>query len=146
LTHAFAFSLLHFRFKCFLLAFSSSQAKEKKTQKKKNHKEAKICREGKELTFKLPLYPLTFGSYFCPPAFALPFQAFFLGIFFFSSRRKDKKHKEKKTVEKKKNVEKGGSSPSSSRSILLFLAHASTLLLLPFRFKCFLLTSSSFQT
>jgi len=84
------------------LAFSSFQAKEKKTQRKKNHREEKICREGKELTFKLPLYPLTFGSCFCPLAFALPFQTFFLGIFFFSSRRKDKKHKEKKNRRKEK--------------------------------------------
>jgi hypothetical protein len=39
--------------------FFSSIRKLKKTQRKKN------CREGKELSFKLPLYPLTFGSRLC---------------------------------------------------------------------------------
>ncbi len=45
----------------------------KKTQEKKNHREEKKCKEGKELTFKLPLCPFTFGSHFYPPPFALPF-------------------------------------------------------------------------
>jgi hypothetical protein len=66
------------------------QKKRKKTQKK-TIKKKKKCREGKELTFKLPLCPLTFGSCLCPLAFALPFQALSLGILFFSSRRKEKK-------------------------------------------------------
>jgi len=46
---------------------------------------------------------------------------------------------------KKTNVEKGRSLPSSSHSTLSFLAPTFVLLLLPFRFKPFLLTSSSFQ-
>jgi hypothetical protein len=84
---ASAFPLLHFRFKHFLLASSSSQAKEKKKNtKKKNHSEENKCREERELTFKLPFYPLIFGSYFCPPAFALLFQALSFDIFFFSNR------------------------------------------------------------
>jgi hypothetical protein len=33
----------------------------------------KKWREGRELTFKLSLYPLTFGSQFCLLAFALSF-------------------------------------------------------------------------
>jgi len=84
---ASALPLLHFRFKHFLLASSSSQAKEKKKNiKKKNHSEENKCREERELTFKLPFYPLIFGSYFCPPAFALLFQALSFDIFFFSNR------------------------------------------------------------
>jgi len=70
--------------------------KEKKRKEKKNHIEKKKCKEGKELSFKLSLCPLTFGSHFCPPASALPFQTLSLGIFFFSSRRKEKKRETKK--------------------------------------------------
>jgi hypothetical protein len=57
------------------LASSSSPAKEKKEKHKdkKNHREEKICIEGKELTFKLLFCPFTFGSCFYPPTFALPF-------------------------------------------------------------------------
>jgi len=95
-----AFQLLHFRFKRFLLASSSSQAKKKTHththKEKKNHREFLKYKKGRELTFKLLLCPLTFGSHLCPPAFALPFQVFSLGIFFFSSRRGKKKHKGKK--------------------------------------------------
>jgi hypothetical protein len=55
--------LLHFCFKCFLLTSSSQAEKKKKnTKKKKTHREKKICKKRRELTFKLPLYPLTFGS------------------------------------------------------------------------------------
>jgi hypothetical protein len=87
LVPAFALPLLHFRFKHFLLASSSSQVEEKKKNtKKKNHSEENKCREGKELTFKLLFYPFIFGSYFCPPVFALSFQALSLNIFFFSNR------------------------------------------------------------
>jgi hypothetical protein len=53
---------------------------------------------------------------------------------------------EKKKHTKKTYAEKGGSLPSSSRSTLSFLALAFALLLLPFHFKHFLLTSFSFQT
>ncbi len=97
LAPTYALLLLHFHFKCFLLASSSSQVKEKK-----NHSEEKISKKGRELTFKLTFCPLTFGSRFCPLAFAFPFQAFSPIIFFLSSRRKEKKRKEKKTIEKKK--------------------------------------------
>jgi hypothetical protein len=55
----------------------------KKQQKKKP-------KEGRKLTFKLPFCPLTFGSHFCLPVFALPFQVFSLGIFFLSSKKKKK--------------------------------------------------------
>jgi hypothetical protein len=99
----------------------------------------------RELTFKLLFCLFTFGFHFCPPAFTFSFQVFSLSIFLFSSRRKEKKHKEKKSIEKK-NAEKGGSLPSSSFSALSFLALASGLLLLPFRFKHFLLASSFSQT
>jgi hypothetical protein len=53
------------------------------------------------LAFALPLCPLTFGSRFYPPTFALLFQTLSLGIFFFSSRKKEKK-KKKKIIDKKK--------------------------------------------
>jgi len=118
--------------------FFSSKRKEKKTKKKKHRKENK-CREGRELAFKLPLYPFTFGFCFYPPTSALLFQTLSLDIFF-SSRRK-----EKKNIEKKRNAEKGGSLPLSSHSTLSLLAFASTLPLLPFCFKHFLLASSSSQ-
>jgi hypothetical protein len=57
------------------MASSSFQVEEKK----KNHKEEKKCKEGKELSFKLPCCPLTS---------ALLFQTLFPSIFFFSSRGK----------------------------------------------------------
>ncbi len=77
--------------------------KENKTHKKTTKKKP---REGKELTFKLPLCLLTLV-----PTPTLLFQTLSHGIFFFSSKRK-KKHKKtlpkkKKTI-KKKNAEKGG--------------------------------------
>jgi preprotein translocase subunit YajC len=87
--------------------FFSSKRKEKKTTKKKKKY---ICREGRELTFKLSLYPHIFDSCSCPPTFALLFQAFSPDIFFFSNIRK-KNTKKKKTIEKKIHVEKGGSLP-----------------------------------
>ncbi len=92
-------------------------------------------RKGSELTFKLSLCPslLVFAS-------TLLFQTLSPDIFFFSSRRKKKQRK--KNIEKK-NAEKGGSLPSSSHSTLSLLAFASTLPLLPFCFKRFLLASSS---
>jgi len=87
--------------------FLFSSRRGKKNIKKKNQKEENICREGKELTFKLLLYPFTFGSCFCLPTFALLFQVFSHGIFFFSSRRKKKHTKKRKTIEKKKYAKKG---------------------------------------
>jgi len=104
--------------------FFSSKRKEKK------------CREGKELSFKLLLYPFTLCSCFCPLASTCLFQTLSHGIFFFLNRLK--KNKEKKTIEKK-NAEKGRSSPSSSHLALSLLAPASTLLFLPFCFKHLLL-------
>jgi hypothetical protein len=65
-------------------------------------------RKREKFTFKLPLYPFTFGSCFYPPAFALPFQTLFPSIFFFSNKRKEKKEKEKENHRGKKNVEKEG--------------------------------------
>jgi hypothetical protein len=66
----FWLSLLPFCFKQFLLASSSSsQAKKKKRnkQRNKNHRKEKKCRDGRELSFKLLLCPLTFG--FLPSCF-----------------------------------------------------------------------------
>ncbi len=91
LVPTYAFLLLYFHFKRFLLASSSFQAKEKKKNtKEKKTINKKKCKEGKELTFKLPLYPLIFGSYFYPSVSTLSFQALSLGIFFFSNKRKKK--------------------------------------------------------
>jgi hypothetical protein len=66
------------------------QEKRKKTLRKKNHKEEEKCREGKELSFKLLLYPLTFGSHFWLPIFALLFQMLSFGNFLFSSKKNKK--------------------------------------------------------
>jgi len=120
--------------------FFSNTKKTKHTRKQQKKKP----REVRELTFKFPFSPFTFGSHFCPLVFALLFQTLSPDIFLFSSRRKIK-HKEKKTIEKKKYVEKGGSLPSSSHSTFSLLAPASTFLLLHLCFKCFILAFSSFQ-
>jgi hypothetical protein len=70
----------------------------RKTQRKRNLKKENKCREGKEISFKLSLYPLIFGSRFCPLTSSLLFQTFFHGIFFFSSKKKNKEenHREEK--------------------------------------------------
>jgi len=70
---------------------------------------------------------------------------FSLGIFFFSCKIKQNKSKKKKTMEEKRNAEKGGFFPSSSHFAFSVLAPTSTLPLLPFYFKDFLLASSSSQ-
>jgi hypothetical protein len=70
-------------------SFSSSKKKHTHThtQRKKNHREEKKCKEGRELSFKLS---------FCPFTSALLFQTLSPDIFFFSSRRKEKKTPTKK--------------------------------------------------
>jgi len=70
----------------FGIFFFSNRIKEKE-----NHGEKKNCRKRKEFSFKLLLYPLTFGSRFCPPTSGLLFQTLFPNIFFFSNKRKKKK-------------------------------------------------------
>ncbi len=75
--------LLTFLFQMLFLTFFFSIAPKKK--KKKD------CKERMELSFKLPICPLTFGSHFYPPTFALLFQTHCFRIFFFSNRRKKKK-------------------------------------------------------
>jgi hypothetical protein len=60
--------------------------------------------------------------------------------------RRGKKNKEKKIIKKKKNVEIGRSLPLSSRFALSLLASASTLMFLPFCFKCFLLSFFFFSS
>ncbi len=107
-------------------------------QNKRIKNKEKKCREGRELSFKLLLCPLTFGFHFLPFASALLFQTFSPNIFFFSSKRKEKK-KQKKYQREEKNAKKGGNLPSSSRFAFSLLALASSLLFLPFRFKHFLL-------
>jgi hypothetical protein len=69
-----------------------------KHREDKTHKKTtkKIPRKRKELTFKFPLCPLTFGSRFYPPTFALPFQIFSLGIFFFSNKKKKHTHTQRR--------------------------------------------------
>jgi len=120
-----------------IVFFFSNIKKTKHTRKQQKKKP----REGREITFKLPMCPLTFAF-----LLLLSVSNAFPCIFFFSKRRKEKKHKEKKTIEKKKNAKKEGSSPSTSRSAFSFLALTSALLLLPFRFKRFFLASFSPQT
>ncbi len=72
LVPTFAFPLLPFYFKRFLLASSCFQVEGK--EKKKNHREEKECKERRELSFKLSLCPLTFSSCFWPPVSALLFE------------------------------------------------------------------------
>jgi hypothetical protein len=47
-----------------LASFSSQEEEKKRKQRKKNHRKEKKCKEGRELSFKLPLCLLTFGSRF----------------------------------------------------------------------------------
>jgi hypothetical protein len=61
-------------------------------------------------------------------------------IIFFFSNIKNTKHAKK---QQQKNQEKGGSLPSSSHFALSLWAPTFALLLLPFCFKCFLLTATS---
>jgi hypothetical protein len=96
------------------LATSSSQAKEKKRKHegKKNHREEKICKEGRELTFKgayLQAPALTF--HFWLPLLPFRFKHFFLVSSSFQREERKKNTEKKKTIEKKKNVEKGGNLP-----------------------------------
>jgi preprotein translocase subunit YajC len=85
--------------------FFFSNIRKKKTQRKKNHIEEKKCKEGRELTFKLPLYPLIFGSWLCLLVSAFLFQTFSFSIFFFSNKRKrKKKHREEKKCRKGKEL------------------------------------------
>jgi hypothetical protein len=119
-----------------VIVFFFSNTKKTKDQKKKKNKKKKP-KERKELTFKLPLYPLTFGYRFHPSVLLSP------TIFFFSSRRKKKQRK--KTIEKNRNVEKGGRFPSSSYYVLSLLGLAFALPFLPFCFKRFFLAFSSSQ-
>ncbi len=64
--------------------FFSNKRKEKQKQRKKNHRKENKCRERRELSFKLALCLLTFGSHFCP---SVSIQTLSLGIFFFSSKK-----------------------------------------------------------
>jgi hypothetical protein len=106
---------------------SSSQRQKGQTHKKPTKK---IPKERRELTFKLSLCPLTFGSRFK----SFCFKHFLLASFSFQVK------------EKKKNAEKGRNFPSSSHFAFSVLVLASTLPLLPFCFKRFLLASSYSQT
>jgi hypothetical protein len=90
-------------FQTFLLASSSFQEKGKKNKEKNNHREEKKCREGRELSFKVPLCPFTFSSRFYPPTFALLFQTFSL-----TSSFSQVEEKKRKTIEKKKMQRRDG--------------------------------------
>jgi len=97
LAPVFTLLLLHFRFKCVLLASFSFQAEEKK----KNVEKGGSLPSSSCSAFSL------LPSHFCPPIFALMFHVLSLSIFF-SSRRKEKKHKEKKNHRGKKNQRREG--------------------------------------
>jgi hypothetical protein len=81
------------------LPLSSSSQTQRRQNTKKNQQ--KKPTKGRELTFKLPLCPFTFGSRFCPLAFALPFQVLYWHIFLLKQKKK-KTHIEKKNIKKKK--------------------------------------------
>ncbi len=97
------FPLLPFCFKHFLLTSSCFQAKEKKRKPQRK----KICKERRELTFKLSLcfslLALAFGLLFLP----FNFKRFLLGIFFFSSKRKERKTQREKNHREEKKCKKG---------------------------------------
>jgi len=63
-----------------------------KKKEKENHREEKKCREGRELTFKLSLCLLTFGSCFWPPISTLFISSAFSSTF--SSFQVEEKKKE----------------------------------------------------
>ncbi len=81
--------------------FISSSKKKEKKRKNKTIEEKKTCKEGKELTFKLLLCPLTFDSRFCFLVLHFHFKCFVLTSSFYQVEEK------KKTTEKKKNAKKG---------------------------------------
>ncbi len=96
--------LLPISFKCFLLTSSFFQTEG-------NiyiyiEREKKSCKEGKELTFKLPLCPLIFSSCFYP--FVSNVFSRHLLLFKHKTQRKTQR---KKYHKKEKNVEKGRSLP-----------------------------------
>ncbi len=80
LAPAFALPLLPFCFKHFLLTSFSSQVEEKE---KKPQNFFFKCKEGNELSFKLLLYPFTFGSHLYPPISTPLFQTLSPDILFF---------------------------------------------------------------
>jgi len=84
----FCFLVLHFHFKCFILTSFFYQV-----EGKKNHREKKNAKKGREFTFKLLFCPFTFGSRFCFITFAFLFQALSLSIFFFSSKKEKQRRK-----------------------------------------------------
>jgi hypothetical protein len=122
---------------CFLLLKHTEEKTHKKTTKRNQEKGGSLP-SSSHPAFSLLAH-----------AFALPLLHFRFKCFFltasYSQVEDKKKHKEKKTIEKKKYANKGRSLPSNSRYTLSLLTPASTLSLLHFRFKCFLLASSSFQ-
>jgi hypothetical protein len=89
--------LLHFHFKCFLFASSSSQAKEKKNIKeKKNHREEKLCRKGKELTSSSHFALSLLATASTLPLLHFCFKCFLLASSCSKAKEEKKKHKEKK--------------------------------------------------
>jgi hypothetical protein len=84
---------------CVVIFFFSNIEKTKHTKKQQ-----KNTKRRKELTFKFPLYPFTFGSRFCTPTFALPFQVFSLGIFFFSSEEKKHTHTQRRKNHREEKI------------------------------------------
>jgi hypothetical protein len=97
-----------------IVFFFSNTNKTKHTRKQ----QPKKPREWRELTFKLSLCLLTFGSRF----YLFVSNTFSWHLLLLKQKEK------KKNIEMKKNVEKGGSLPSSSCSAFSLLAPASTFL------------------
>jgi hypothetical protein len=124
-------------------SFSFQTQRRQSTQE--NKKEKTKRKEGAYL--QAPVLPSHFWFLLLPSHF-YPFVLNGFSFIYFSSQVEEmkKKTKKKKTIEKKKNAEKGRSFPLSSCSAMSLLALASALLVLPFCFKHFFLTSSSSQT
>jgi len=115
-----AFLLLHFGFKCFLLAFSFYQTEEKKRkpQRRKNMQR----KEGAYL--QAPTLPFHFWLPLLPFRFCISISNAFSWHLLLFKQKKTKKQK-KKPIEKEKNAKKGRNLPLSSRYALSFLASAS---------------------
>ncbi len=103
---AFAFLLLPFCFKHFLLAFFSSQAEEnKKTQRKKIHRKEKKMQRREGAYFQAFALPFHFWLLFLPSYFCI-FVSSAFSLASFSSQVEENKKKHRK-----KNAGKGGNLP-----------------------------------
>jgi hypothetical protein len=96
-----ALPLLRFHFSLGIFFFSNKR-KEKKTQRKKNHREEKICGEGKNLPSSSHSTLSLLAHVSTLPLLHFRFKRFFLASSSSQTKEKKKKKKKKKTIEEKK--------------------------------------------